>query len=268
MHRRLLTCALVAVAGCAPAGEESSSTATSTETETSGTTSEAQSKALYASFVPEVEAGAGPALLRMFNDTETELLSLTLDDGHEFTFYLVEPLAFTEYELTVSADMWEDAILSIHTQETCIRKPFADMTGPLSLLPGHAYSLHVSVESGFVGTIEEEPAPEPYIGVRAHVTDPAGSASPAPSELVLSLGGDPGGEVAFKTIFDEHPEPYVGVPAAALDVTKIRFVDRSGAAHEATSPLALEGSFGYTVYVAGEESEGAEVSLPLEILSP
>jgi hypothetical protein len=219
---------------------------------------------MHASFVAEQKAGGGPALLRMFNDTNDQILSLTLEDGQPFTFYLVEPRTATDYEITVSDDMWEEAILSIHTLDTCVRKPFADMTGPLALEPGHAYAIHVSVEDGFQARIEEEPLREPYIGVRAHVTDPAQSATAAPSKLVLSTGATLPGEVVFDTIFTEYPEPYVRVTGPSVTLDEIRFVDRSGTAHESTSPVVLEGSYGYTVYVADEAQDGAEIDVPLD----
>jgi len=264
MGKRLLTCALLVLNGCAPAGEEPTSTGTSTQPPAGTTTTEVEAKPLHASFVREDAPGAGPALLRMFNDSETEVLSLTLDDGQEFTFYLVEPLTVTDYQVTTSDDMWTDAILSIHTQETCIRKEFADITGPLALEPGHAYGIHVSVAEGFVAQIEEDPQPEPFIGFRALVTDPAASSAPAPSELTLSLAGGSLQDVVFNTYFDEYPEPYVLVPASAVEIDSVRFVDRSGAAHESTSPIVIEGGAGYTVHVAPEPEEGAEISIALD----
>lgn len=264
MRHGFLSCALLALAGCAPAGDEPSSLSAGDPPTSGGTTSDVPKAIVHASFVAEQKAGAGPALLRMFNDTEDQILSLTLDDNRPFTFYLVEPLTVTDYEITVSEDMWEEAILSIHTFDTCIRKQFAEMTGPLVLEPGHAYGIHVSVENGFQAQIEEEPVPEPYVGVRAHVTDLAANATPGPSELSLSTGDAPPGEVVFKTIFTEYPEPYVLVPGSKVTLDKIRFVDRSGTAHESASPVVLEGSYGYTVYVAGEAQSEAEIDVVLD----
>lgn len=275
MVHRVLLCVLASVIGCAPAAEESSSpttsgsTASSTGTggtSTGGTTSEAAKPLIHASFVAEKKAGDAPALLRMYNDTPDQILSLTLDDNDEYTFYLIEPLAASGYEITTSDDMWTDAILSIHTFDSCVRKPFAEMTGPLVLEPGHAYSIHVTIEDGFSGVIEEDAMPEPYIGVRALVKDPAGSQAPTPARLVLSTGQAPPGEITYHTIFTEFPEPYVHVPGPKIEIGTIRFEDRAGVAHGAWTPIVLEGSYGYTVHVDDQVHEGAEIDVPLEEL--
>jgi hypothetical protein len=264
MKHGFLSCILVALTGCAPADDEPSSLSAGDPPTSGGTAGDVPKTIIHASFVAEQKAGDGPALLRMFNDTNDQILSLTLEDGQPFTFYLVEPRTATDYEITVSDDMSEEAILSIHTLDTCVRKPFAEMTGPLALEPGHAYAIHVSVEDGFRARIEEEPLREPYIGVRAHVTDSAQSVIPAPSKLVLSTGAAPPGEVVFDTIFTEYSESYVRVTGPSVTLEKVRFVDRSGAAHESTSPVVLERRHGYTVYVADEARDGAEVDVLLE----
>jgi len=265
MDKRLPFLALVALAGCAPAGEESSSSGTSEPT-TSATTTSPPDPVLHASFVREEKAGAGPALLRLHNATGDQILSLTLDDGRPFSFYLVEPLAVTDHVITTSDDMFEDAILSIHTTDTCVRKPFHEMTGPLSLEPGHAYGIHVSLETGFLANIEEDATPDPYVGFRALVADPSSSglSSPAPSELVISTSAAPDGEVAFKTIFSEFPEPYVLVPGSKVNVDKVRFVDRTGTAHETSAPFVVEGAHGYTLHIADKAMDGAEIDVVLE----
>ncbi len=269
MTPRLLAGLLLAVAGCAPAGEETSSPATTTTSTSSGTTSTStatEKPPLVASFVAEDEAGDAPALLRMFNDTPDQILSMTLDDGREYAFYLIDPLAASDHVITMSDDMLEDAVLSIHTFDSCVRKPFASMTGPMVLEPGHAYAIHVTVEDGFAGVIEEEAMPEPFFGVRAHVFDPAASTTPAPAQLVLSMAGDPAGEVLYDTIFSELPEPYTYVPGAKLELEKIRFVDRAGVPHEASSPVVLEGAYGYTVHIDDAALEGAAITVPLDDL--
>lgn len=271
MLKRKLPCILLALAGCVPAGDDTpqESTTSAPATTVAGdttTTSEPAKKVLHASFVAEKQAGDAPALLRLFNDTPDQILSLTLDDGQSYTFYLIEPLAVSDYEITTSDDMWTDAILSIHTTDSCVRKPFAEMTGPLALEPGHAYGIHVTIEEGFAAAIEEEGSPEPYIGIRAHVADPAGSSTPAPSKLTLSVAGSSPGEVVFETIFTEYPEPYVRVPGSKVELEKIHFVDRAGLAHETSSPVVLEGSHGYTIYVDDEVRDGAEIDVPLDTL--
>jgi hypothetical protein len=268
MKSRLVFCALLALGGCTPAAEESSSPTTSEPTTSGSTTSEAPKKVMHASFVREEKAGDAPALLRMYNDSDDQVLSLTLDDGRAYSFYIVEPHAVTDYVLTASDDMWTDAVLSIHTTDSCVRKPFHEMTGPLSLEPGHAYGIHVSLTTGFLAHIEEEATPEPYVGLRALVSDPesSSSSSPAPSELALSLAGEVP-EVSFKTIFTEYPEPYVLVPGSKVEMQTVRFVDRSGTTHESTSPFVLEGAYGYTVHVADEPTDGAEIDVALDALA-
>jgi hypothetical protein len=265
MKRFLATCLVLALAGCAPADGAPSSTSTSGGSTGSGTAT--PQAVIHASFVAEQEAGAAPALLRMFNDTEDQILSLTLADGRPFTFYLVEPRTATDHEITVSADMWQDAVLSIHTLDTCVRRRFSEMTGPLVLEPGHAYAIHVTVGDGFIASIEEEPVRAPYVGIRAHVTDPSSSPTPGPSKVLLSAGEAVDGEIVFDTIFTEVPEPYVLVPSSKITLETIRFVDRSGTAHESTAPVVLGGSHGYTVYVADEAREGAALDVPLDDLA-
>ena len=275
MLHRISLCLLAAVVGCAPASEETSSTTTSTSpagststgsTGTQSTTTGPAKPVLHASFVAEEKPGDAPALLRMYNDTPDQILSLTLDDNEEYTFYLIEPLTASDHEITTSDDLLTDAILSIHTTDSCVRKPFAEMTGPLVLEPGHAYSIHVSIEDGFSGLIVEDPMPDPYIGVRALVKDPAGSQTPTPAELVLSTGNAPPGEITYNTIFTEFPEPYVHVAGPQIDVESIRFVDRAGVAHGAWTPIVLQGSYGYTVHVDDQIHEDAEIDVPLEEL--
>lgn len=278
MSCRTLVCALVFLAGCAPAAEDTSSSTTTSEgttsssssdggTATGTTTSKPQKAILQASFVAEEKAGDAPALLRMFNETPDQILSLTLDDNNEYLLYLVDPLTTSDYAITMSDDMFEDAILSIHTFDSCVRKPFAEVTGPLALEPGHAFSIHVTIDQGFAGFIEEDAMPEPYTGVRAHVFDPSGSTAPAPAELVLSTKDAAQGDITYKTIFTEFPEPYLRIPGSKIEIEKIRFVDRSGVAHEASVPVALEGSHGYTVYIDDEPREGAATVIPLDDLA-
>ncbi len=243
MKQSVLACTIVALAGCAPAPEESASPTTSAPVESSptgaATASDRPKPVMQASFVAEDQPGDGPALLRMFNDTPDQVLSLTLDDNQEYALYLIDPLAVSDYTITASDDMFADAILSIHSGESCVRKPFAEMTGPLALEPGHAYAIRVAIDGGFVGLIEEEAVPEPFIGVRAHVADPSASLSPspAPSDLVLSTGGASPGELKYHTIFNEFP-------VAVCEGPRLEDRDRE-------DPLRGPGRRGARVIVAG-----------------
>lgn len=262
---RALACGFLVVAGCAPADDDSPAPATTTSTTGETTSSPAAAEPqVFASFVAEEAAGDAPALLRMINETPDQVLSLTLDDGQEYTFYLIDPLATSDYAITASDDLWADAILSIHTNDTCVRKPFAEMTGPLSLAPGHAYSIRVSIDGGFTAHIEEDAMPEPYVGVRAHVADPAGSSTPSPSRLVLATAGGAPSEIVYETIFTEYPEPYVRVAGSAIEIASVRFVDRAQVTHEAAGPFVLEGSHGYTVYVDDVARDDAVFVAPLQ----
>lgn len=107
----------------------------------------------------------------------------------------------------------------------------------------------------------------PYVGLRAHVADPAASPTPAPAKLVVSVPDAPLGEVVFETIFTEYPEPYGRLPGSKVELEKIRFVDRAGVAHEAAAPAVLEGSPGYTVHIDDEAQDAAELDVTLEPLT-
>ncbi len=216
----------------------------------------AQAEPLYVSFVAEEGPGNGPALLRMVNDTDGQILSLTLPTGEAFSFYLIDPLTSSDYALIASDDMLEDAILSLHTLDTCVRRPFSAMNGPTSLEPGRAYSLHVSLEDGFIADIVEEAQPEPYLGVRAIISDPA-KPTQVGAKSMLYLEGATLGEVAFEDIYDELPAPFVRLDAAELSLERVRFVDLAGVERVAEGPLGMSGAFGYTVYVGAAPADGA-----------
>jgi hypothetical protein len=221
----------------------------------------AAAPALYVSFVAEVGPGAGPALLRMANDTPGQILSLTLPTGEAFAFYLVEPGQVTDYAPIASADMLEDAILSLHTLDTCIRKPFAELNGPLSLDPGSAYTIRVSGDNGFVGDIVEEAEPEPYVGIRTIIDDRALPTQVGASSL-LTLSVEDVGDLALEDVFDELPAPFMALDTETLAVGQIRFRDLAGVEHSAPGPSLSSGVFGYTVYV-GPEPVGGAVATPL-----
>lgn len=216
---------------------------------------------LYVSFVSETGPGAGPALLRMFNDTEAQILSLTLPTGEAFAFYLIEAQAASDYALVASDDMFEDAILSLHTLDTCIRRPFSAINGPLSLEPGRAYAIHIALEDGYIADIVEEESPDPYVGMRALIDDPA-KATKVGAETTLFLSTDIG-ELSFEDVYGSLPAPFLRVDAGELAVDQIRLVDLAGVEHTAEGPFSLSGAFGYTVYVGPEPVEGAahEVAL-------
>ncbi len=211
----------------------------------------ASEPAVYVSFVAEEGPGSGPALLRMINETPGQILSLTLPTGEAFAFYLVEPGASTDFSPIASADMLEDAILSLHTLDTCVRRPFAEMNGPLTLEPGRAYSIHVSSDSGFVADIVEEPQPDPYVGVRVLIDDRAQATQVgAASLLTLSVAGQ--GELAFEDIHDDLPAPFQKLEASQLAVDGIRFLDLGGVEHTAPGLALPAGIFGYTIHVSPE----------------
>jgi len=214
--------------------------------------------AYHVSFVPEVGPGAGPALLRMTNDTPADILSITLPTGEAFAFYLVEPGATTAYAPIASADMLEDAILSYHTNDTCVRRPFAEMNGPLSLEPGRAYTLRVGADDGYIATITDEGIADPYVGVRVLIDDRAlPTEVGAASLLTLTLAG--ADQQAFEDVYDELPSPFSALDLAALSVEQIRFVDLSGVEHTAAGPSLPDDVFGYTIHVAAEPVAGAVV---------
>ncbi len=216
---------------------------------------------LYVSFVAEEGPGAGPAMLRMYNDTEAQILSLTLPTGEAFAFYLIEGQSVSEYALIASADMVEDAILSLHTLDTCIRRPLNAVYGPTALEPGRAYGIHISLEDGYVATIEEEATPAPYVGLRALIDDPA-KATKVGAESTLYLSTE-AGELAFEDVYGDLPAPFSkhGIAGVALD--GLRFVDLAGVEHEAAGPVNLSGSFGYTIYVDEMPVDGATQTIAL-----
>lgn len=217
--------------------------------------------ALFVSFVAEGGPGAGPAMLRMFNDTEAQILSLTLPTGEAFAFYLIEGQAVSEYALVASDDMVEDSILSLHTLDTCIRRPLSAVYGPTSLEPGRAYGIHISLEDGYIATIEEEAMPEPYVGLRALIDDPA-KATQVGAESTVYLS-TPEGELAFEDVYSELPAPFSKHEIGKLALDRIRFVDLAGIEHVAEGPFNLSGFFGYTIYVAETPVEGAAQNIPL-----
>ncbi len=217
--------------------------------------------ALFVSFVAEDGPGAGPAMLRMFNDTEAQILSLTLPTGEAFAFYLIEGQSVSEYALIASDDMVEDSILSLHTLDTCIRRPLNAVYGPTSLEPGRAYGMHISLEDGYIATIEEEAAPEPYLGLRALIDDPAKATKVgAESTLYLSTAA---GDLAFEDVYGDLPAPFSKHEIAGLAVESLRFVDLAGVEHVAQGPFSVSGSFGYTIYVDEMPVDGAAEAVPL-----
>lgn len=219
--------------------------------------------AVYVSFVAEEGPGNGPAMLRMFNDTPAQILSLTLPTGEAFTFYLVESNTVTEYGLVASDDMVEDAVLSLHTLDTCVRRPFDAVHGPTSLEPGRAYGIHVSLEDGYVATIEEEATPAPYVGIRAVI---GGFASPtlanpgAASTLHLATAA---GELSFDDTYDDLPAPFIPHDPAAAEIERVWLVDGEGVERSAEGPFALTGALGFTAYVSDAPVPGAAVAVPL-----
>lgn len=217
--------------------------------------------ALFVSFVSEDGPGAGPAMLRMYNDTEAQILSLTLPTGEAFAFYLIEGQSVSEYALIASDDMVEDSILSLHTLDTCIRRPLNAVYGPTSLEPGRAYGIHISLDDGYVATIEEEAAPEPYVGLRALIDDPA-KATQVGAESTLYLSTD-AGELAFEDVYGELPAPFSKHDSDELALDRLRFVDLGGMEHVAEGPFNLSGSFGYTIYVDEAPVDGAAQVIPL-----
>ncbi len=217
--------------------------------------------AYHVSFVPEIGPGAGPALLRMKNDTTADILSLTLPTGEAFAFYLVEPAATTDYAPIASADLLEDAILSYHTNDTCVRRPFAEMHGPLSLEPGRSYTLGVGSADGYVASINDDGVAAPYVGVRVLIDDRAvPSQVGAASLLTLTLSGST--EHAFEDVYDELPSPFVALEVPAFSVENIRFRDLSGIEHTAPGAALPTGVFGYTIHVAPMPVAGA-VAVPV-----
>ncbi len=215
--------------------------------------------ALYLSFLAEDGPGLAPAALRMFNDSQSQILSLTLPTGEAFSFYLVQPETNTEYALVASADMAADAILSIHTNDTCIRRPFKSIEGPMSLTPRLAYSIRVS--NDLAASIVEEPAPMPFIGLRTIIHDPSlptqvGAASK------LSLSGS-GWEAAFEDVYDELPAPHSKIDAAELVIDEVRFQDLAGSVHVAQGPFVIGDAPGYTAYLAATPKEGSAVVVEL-----
>ncbi|NUP13624.1 MAG: hypothetical protein HOW73_46910 [Polyangiaceae bacterium] len=216
---------------------------------------------MFVSFLSEEGPGNGPAMLRMVNDTDGQILSLTMPTGEAFSFYLVEPLMATDYVLASSDNMLEDAILSLHTLDTCVRRPFSAMNGPLSLDPGKAYSIHVALEDGFIATIEEEAAPDPFVGLRVIINDPSKpSEVGAASMLYVSSAG---GELVFEDVYDELPAPFAKMEMASLELESLRFVDLAGIERSASSAAVAAGAFGYTAYVGADRVEGAVAVIEL-----
>jgi hypothetical protein len=217
--------------------------------------------ALFVSFVAEDGPGAGPAMLRMYNDTEAQILSLTLPTGEAFAFYLIEGQSVSEYALIASDDMVEDSILSLHTLDTCIRRPLDAVYGPTALEPGRAYGIHISLGDGYVATIEEEAPPEPYVGLRALIDDPA-KATKVGAESTLYLSTD-AGDLSFEDVYGDLPAPFSKHDFAGLALDGLRFVDLGGVEHVAGGPINLSGSFGYTIYVDELPVDGAAETIPL-----
>jgi hypothetical protein len=213
---------------------------------------------VYVSIVAEEGPGSGPALLRMVNDTPGQILSLTLPTGEAFAFYLVEPGTSSDYAPIASANMLDDAILSLHTLDTCIRKPFAELNGPLSLEPGRAYSLHVSGNVGFIGDIVEDEAPAPFLGIRVLIDDRSLPTQVGAASL-LTLSSEATDSLQFEDVFDELPAPFHKIDAPSLSLDEIRFRDLAGVEHVAPGPIELSGAFGFTVYVAPEPTEGGAI---------
>jgi hypothetical protein len=217
--------------------------------------------ALFVSFVAEEGPGAGPAMLRMYNETEGQILSLTLPTGEAFAFYLIEAQSVSEYALIASDDLVEDTILSLHTLDTCVRRPLEAVYGPTSLEPGRAYGMHISLEDGYVATIEEEAMPGPYVGLRALIDDPA-KANKVGAESTLYLSTD-AGDLAFEDVYGELPAPFSRHDISGLALDGLRFVDLAGVEHMAEGPINLSGAFGYTIYVDELPVDGAKHTVAL-----
>jgi len=196
----------------------------------------------------------------MTNDTFGQILSLTLPTGEAFAFYLVEPSMTTEYAPIASADMFEDAILSLHTLDTCVRRAFTELTGPLSLEPGHAYTIRVADD--FIAEIVEDAMPEPFVGLRVIIKDPAKASAPG-AMSTLSLSDGELGDLLFEDVYGELPAPFLRVDASTLILDELRFRDLAGVEHSAQGPFAVDGAFGYTVYLTDGAVEGAAVQIPL-----
>ncbi len=259
---RSLAISAVLLAGCDEQAADGSGGIADADVGAGGQGGAAETEpALFVSFVAEDEPGAGPAMLRMYNDTEAQILSLTLPTGEAFAFYLIEGQAVSEYALIASDDMVEDTILSLHTLDTCIRRPLNAVYGPTSLEPGRAYGIHISLEDGYVATIEEEATPEPFVGLRALIDDPA-KATKVGAESTLYLATD-AGELAFEDVYGELPAPFSKYDAAGLALGSLRFVDLAGAEHTAEGPFNLSGSFGYTIYVDEAPVDGAAQAIQL-----
>lgn len=249
-----LTAALGLVGCDADGTSERAASASGSGTSTS--TGEVEpTDALTFSIVREEGPGLEPAKLRMVNDTETQILSMTLPTGEAFVFFVIDPGATSEWAVVASDDMVEDAILSVHTLDTCVRRPFSEISGPTVLEPGHAYSLHVSDPDGYVAEIVEEPQPSPFIGLRTVIDDPSKAASlGAVPELVLSTAS---GELVLSGDVDVLPAPYVEFDQASLTIESVRLVDVAGVEHAASGPFELEGAFGFTLHVGRETPAGA-----------
>jgi hypothetical protein len=257
----------MALASAATAcGADGAGTLVETATSTAASTSSGgpQTIAIFASIVPESEAGSAPALVALAHDT-AHFVTLDLPGA---LFYQIAAGQAVDPQLAVSASLEEDVRVGYCDVQSpnapCIWVPLGAYAGPAALDPSLEHTLHVSEPRPDLWELDVTTAPlaAPFRAIRGWgLRTDTGNRS-----LVIEADGvelEP-----FALPIDDYPSSYRLLASVDTTVTAVTYVDRYGTAHSATLDAPLAGADAFTIAVAIEPAPGAiataELSPPLD----
>lgn len=212
------------------------------------------------SFVPETEAGEAPALLS-FHNTTAGKVSIWLN---EVAFDQVQPGLSLGPSATASADVKKETVVGQHRDDSslCVNFPLGAYLGPAALAPGASYVMsldYLGRAEGYQATVTATEAAEPFLALRGELHDATASAEP--SSLLIELVGE--AEALTLESYDASRSAYVFARTSNRTVSRVTFVDRSGARYVSSQTMTLGDAPGYTAVVDDKPSVGAVAVEPL-----
>lgn len=249
---------VAAASGCDGSGNELSGTTSSDSGNNSASSSSGGESVLWASVVAETEAGAAPARVRLFNDTDH---ILTLQVGGATFWQIAGRYERTTDQLAVSAAIVEDIRLGFHEtkspQAPCVFLDLFAVVGDSALTPGTLHRFHLTGESieGLQVEVETAGPAAAYLAVRVgHSAALVGLQSVALNIDGISQAFQP----SFSGLGDYRQ---VGDDSVYLDEVRVSALQEWTASLDVT----LAGAHGYTVMV-GQRVEEPLAEAPLELV--
>lgn len=224
---------------------------------------------LYLAVLAESGPGNEPGLVRFFNDTAGDLISLAIGDGQFYAWLEVPAASTTDYLPKALGDLATTVEVGVHTNDACVNFPLSELVGPSAITPGLAYTLRVEdlAPETFRLEVIEEAAPDPFVGARVLVTSPGSGPPDKAVQLTLSLDG--AAPLVFDDAYDSSvPSQYVLVPTGGLAIGGVEFRDRSGQLFASDEAEVVEGAFGYTLVVSADPVAEAVFTATLEPQPP